>query len=119
MAKELSDCDNEISRVQAQINQFAILLTKKMKRDLKWYLYQIVTRQELRNPDYVKRFQFCRYFFNEYRKRRFLANMIVDDEAEFSLNDEVNSRIARQYVPVGEPPNFYYQKPDLCQKLTV
>ena len=45
--------------------------------------------------------------------------MIVDDEAEFSLNDEVNSRNARQYVPVGEPPNFYYQRPDLCQKLTV
>lgn len=58
-------------------------------------------------------------FFNEYRKRQFLANMIVDDEAEFSLNDEINSRNARQCVPVGEPPNFYYQRPDLCQKLTV
>ena len=78
----------------------------KMKQDLKWYPYQIVTCHELRSPDYIRHFQFFQWFLNEYRNRRFLANIIVCDEAGFSLNSKVDSGNFRQYAPVGEPHNF-------------
>ena len=34
---------------------------KIMKQELKWYPYKNVIRHELGNPDYVRRFQFCRW----------------------------------------------------------
>ena len=35
------------------------------------------------------------------------------------MNGEVNSPNVCQYVPVGEPPNFYYHRPDSHQELTL
>ena len=90
-----------------------------MKQDLKWYPHQIITRHELRNPDYVRPLQFCQLFLHQRRNRRFLVNIIVGDKAGFSLNGEVNSRNIRQFGRVGKPPNFYYQRPDSLQKLRV
>ena len=60
-----------------------------MKQDLKCYPCQIVTRHELYNPDYVKRFHFCQCSLNQCRNRQFLVNIIAGDEAGFSLNGEV------------------------------
>ena len=57
-------------------------------------------------------------FLNQCRKRRLLTNIIVCDDAGFSLNREVRSWNVRQYAVVGEPPNFY-RRPDSRQKLTV
>ena len=57
---------------------------KIMKQDFKWYPYQIVTRHELCNPDYVRRYQFYEWFLNQYRDRRFLAKIIDGDEASFN-----------------------------------
>ena len=37
----------------------------EQSNEAKWYPYQIVTRHELLNPDYVKRFQFSQWFLNQ------------------------------------------------------
>ena len=90
-------------------NGFALspsTFNKIMKQDLKRYPYRVVTLHELCNLDYVRCFQFCQCFLNQYRTMRFSVNIIVGEEEGFLLNDEVSSRNACQYAPVGDPPNF-------------
>ena len=90
-----------------------------MKQDLKWYPYEIAIRRELRNHGCIRLFQFCRWFLNEFRKRQFLANIIARNKARLLSNGQVSRRNVFQYVPVGEPPNFYYHRPDSHQELTL
>ena len=87
--------------------------------DLRWHPYQINVRHELKDNDYPRRLQFCRWFNQQLRNPRFLANFVVGDEAGFCMNGEVNSHNVRQYAPRGEPPDFHYYRRDARAKVTV
>ena len=42
------------------------------------------------------------------RDRRFLANLVIGDEAGFVMNGEVNSQNVREYAPQRELPDINY-----------
>jgi len=40
----------------------------------------------------------------------FLDNVMIGDEASFSMNGQVNTRNVREYAPRGNPPAFNYDR---------
>jgi hypothetical protein len=87
--------------------------------DLRWHPYQISVRHELKENDYLRRRNFCRWFSNHQRNPRFLANFVIGDEAAFCMNGEVNSHNVGQYAPRGNPPDFHFDRRDERRKVTV
>ena len=87
--------------------------------DLRWHPYRIRIRHELKDGDYVRRRNFCEWFSNQKRNPRFLANVVIGDEAAFCMNGEVNSHNVRQCAPRGAPPDFNYERRDERSKITV
>jgi hypothetical protein len=65
---------------------------------MRWHPYQISVRHELNENDSLRRRNFCRWFSNEQRNPRFLANLVIGDEAVVCMNGEVNSHNVRQYM---------------------
>ena len=55
----------------------------------------------------------------ECRNNRFLANVVIGDEAAFQMNGEVNTHNIRQYAPRGEPPSFNFDRKESREKLSV
>lgn len=87
--------------------------------DLNWHPYQINVRHELKADDFPRRLNFCQWFNQQQRNPRFLANLVIGDEAGFSMNGEVNSHNVRQYAPKGVPPEFHYVRSNERVKVTV
>lgn len=93
--------------------------TRIVKKDLKWHPYKMRIRHELKPTDYNRRVVFCEWLLRKCHDRRFLANIIIGDEAGFAMNGEVNSQNVRRYAPRGEPPNFNYDRKDSRSKHNV
>ena len=72
----------------------------------------MITRQELRDGDPVQRMAFCNRLVNTVEQNpQFLDQLIVSDEAVFSLNSEVNTRNVIRYSPYGDghPADHYVE----------
>ena len=91
-----------------------------VKKDLQWHPYKVHIVQELLHNDYRRRLRFCRWFCHAARNIRFLAHMIIGDEAIFQMNGTVCTQNVRCYAPKGQAPHdWVYQKKNLRQKLHV
>lgn len=75
-----------------------------MRLDLKYHPYKVHKRHQLQNRDYGRRLRFSRWFVYCCRNPRFLANIVVGDEAAFAMNGEVSSQNVRCYAPLNHPP---------------
>ena len=62
------------------------------KNHLRWHPYQINIRHALREDDFLRRLQFSNWFIERCRDFRFLANLLISDEANFQTNGEVNTQ---------------------------
>ena len=85
--------------------------------DLRFHPYRIHKRHSLKQADYQRRLRFAHWFVNSCRNNRFLANIVVGDEAAFGMDGKVSSQNVRMYALKGEPPqaanydvNFNRQK---------
>ena len=76
-------------------------------------------RHRLNPDDNRRRIEFSNWFIERCRDHRFLANLIIGDEASFRMNGEVNTQNVREYAPWGNAPNFYYDRNDSRAKITV
>lgn len=73
-----------------------------VKIDLKFHPYVLIRRQALKEGDPAQRLAFCNRFVDTVdRNPGFLDQLIVSDEAVFSLNSEVNSRNVVRYAEYG------------------
>ena len=86
--------------------------------DLRFHPYQMIKRHQLFPGDYPRRAQFCQWLLEQ--DGRFLEDVVIGDEAGFSLNASVNTHNIQEYHPRGEQPlNFQYLRNDDRHKLTV
>ena len=77
-----------------------------------------ITRHRLLAGDYQRRQQFSQWL--RAQNERFLENVLIGDEAGFSLNASVNTHNVRQYAPRGQRPlDFQFERNDDRHKLTV
>jgi len=90
-----------------------------VRQDLKWHPYRIHIRHQLKNTDFPRLLQFCQWFLHQCQTNRFLANLVIGDEASFALNGKVNTHNVREYAPQGHPPSFNYDVNMSREKLTV
>jgi hypothetical protein len=74
-----------------------------VKMDIKFHPYVLIRRHQLREGDPQQRLAFCNRFVNTVGQNPdFLDQLIVSDEAIFSLNsDEINSRNVIKYAAKG------------------
>ena len=82
----------------------------RIMRDIKFHPYILIKRQKLRPGDPAQRMAFGGWFLRSIRtENNFLQNLIVSDEAIFSLNSEVNTHNVIQYKKHGEghPEDHY------------
>jgi hypothetical protein len=82
------------------------------KLDIKFHPYVMITRQKLREGDPVQRMAFCDRLVDTVEQNpQFLDQLIVSDEAVFSLNSEVNTRNVIKYAPYGngDPADHYVE----------
>ena len=86
--------------------------------DLRYHPYQMIMRHELLARDRERRIAFSNWFLQ--RPPRFLEDLLIGDEACFSLNSSLNTHNIRQYAPRGQKPlEFSYEKKNSRQKVTV
>ncbi len=78
----------------------------------------MIKRHQLLAGDYQRRQQFCHWL--RAQNARFLENVIIDDEAGFALNANINTHNVRHYAPRGQQPlDFQFERNDDRHKLTV
>lgn len=94
-------------------------VTRIIKCDLRWHPYKIHLRHELKEQDFGRRVRFCNWFIAQCQNNRFLRNLIISDEASFSMGGKVSSQNVRHYAPKGEHPSFNYDVNCSREKLTV
>ena len=70
-----------------------------VRLDLNWHPYRIQVTHELKQEDYARRTRFCEWFRRQLRNPRFLANLIISDDANFNLNGRVTTQNVRTYSP--------------------
>ena len=90
-----------------------------VRLDLEWHPYKLQLRHELLAGDYYRRVRFSRWFLDKLRDNRFLANLVIGDEAGFAMNGRVSSQNVRCYAPKGEMPVFTYEVSSKKDKHTV
>ena len=61
-------------------------------------------RHALLATNLLRRMHFVEWFIQRCQRKNFLQNIIIGNEAAFSMNGEVNTENARQYAPKGHPP---------------
>ena len=76
-------------------------------------------RHELLAADFPRRLLFAEWFNQHCQRDNFLDNIIIGDEAGFSMNGEVNTHNIRAYAPKGHPPVFNFHRNDSRLKLNV
>ena len=70
-----------------------------VRLDLNWYPYKIHVRHQLQAADYQRRVNYSRWLIQQ--DADFWNNVIIGDEATFSVNGNVNTRNVREYAPMG------------------
>ena len=76
-------------------------------------------RHALLATNLLRRMHFVEWFIQRCQRKNFLQNIIIGNEAAFSMNGEVNTENARQYAPKGHPPAFNFEQHVSRAKLTV
>ena len=79
----------------------------------------MIRHRNLKDVDYERRSHFGQWFMHQCNNQRFLANLVIEDEARFALNRAVNNHNERMYVPANQATNFHYNVNYSHQKLTV
>ena len=74
---------------------------------------------ELLAGDFARRLRFCGWFNERWRRENFLNNLLIGDEASFTMNGEVNTQNIRQYAPKGHPPAINFERSNSRVRLTV
>lgn len=97
----------------------ATVFNRIVRNDLEWHPYKMHIRHQLKPNDLNRRYAFCAWFLNQCRNPRFLANLVIGDEAGFAMNGTVNTQNVRCYAPKTNPPNFNYERNEAREKLTV
>ena len=87
--------------------------------DLNFHPYIINKRHELKDADFNRRINFSRWLIQKFGENDFLRQIVIGDEASFSLNGHVASRNVRMYSEKGNPPNFNFDVPCSREKVTV
>ena len=78
----------------------------------------MIRRHQLLAGDYQRRRRFCNWLLAQ--NARFLDNVIIGDEAGFSLNAIIDTHNVRYYAPRGQQPlNFQFQRNNDRHKITV
>ena len=89
-----------------------------VKKEIRWHAYRIKRRHKLNPGDPQRRLAFCNWFIN--RPQRFLREVVIVDEATFTMRGSVTTTNVREYAPKGNPPvAFDYDIPDDRRKLSV
>ena len=81
-------------------------------KEIKYHPYILITQQKLEPTDPELRLAFCRRFIETvHQNGDFLDNLIVSDEAIFSLNSEVTTKNVVKYAEHGhgQPPGHFVQ----------
>ena len=74
-----------------------------VERDINFHPYVLIKRHRLRAGDPAQRLAFCTRLVNTVTHNpNFLDQLVVSDEALFSLNSEVNTHNAIHYTPYGQ-----------------
>ena len=109
--------------ITARRNPFGISkssFNRITKTDIKWHPYKIRVVHELKPGDYARRLRFCNWFSQRAQNIRFMSNIVIGDEAVFSMDGTVNTQNVRCYAPKGQPPNeFKFEKSMSREKLHV
>ena len=75
----------------------------RIVKEIKFHPYVLVSRQKLEPVDPPRRMAFCNWFIQMVNNQNhFLDNLIVSDEAIFSLNSEVNTKNVIHYSAHGQ-----------------
>ena len=79
-------------------------------REIKFHPYVVIRKQKLKPGNPPQRLALCNWFMKTIRvEGKFSQNLIVSDEASFSLNSEANSGHFVQYAKRGKGyPNNHY-----------
>jgi hypothetical protein len=102
VGQRIISCRNGIGLSSATFNRITRL-------DLRFHPYQMIKCHRLLPGDYHRREQFCRWLVGQ--NARFLENVLIGDEAGFSLNASVNTHNVREYAPHGQQPlDFRYAR---------
>ena len=81
--------------------------------------YRMHVRHELLATDLPRRLRFAEWFIQRCRRKNFLPSIIIEDEAAFAMDGEVNSHNVRQYSLKGHLPVFNFERSNSRAKLTV
>ena len=85
-------------------------------RDHRWHPYKKTRRYQLNPDDNRRRIGFSNWFIERCRDHRFLATLIIGDEASFRMNGEVNTQNVRDYAQGEMPPIFIMTETTVAQK---
>lgn len=80
-----------------------------VKKKLHFYPYKITVLQELHQPDFQKRVDYCNWFNGNLRDNNMLDKTFFSDEAWFHLSGYVNSQNYRTWS--AENPHVYQEAP--------
>ena len=82
----------------------------RIVKEIKFHPYVLVKKQKLQNRDPARRLTFCNWFRN-MNNANFLSNLIISDEAIFSMNSDVNTRNVIYYSAHGNghPDDHYVE----------
>lgn len=88
--------------------------------DLHFHPFRMHVRHEILPEDLQRRQQFSQWFLERCnRNHRFLRYFLIGDEAGFAMNGKVNTHNVLEYAPVGQPPDFNFDRISSRQKVTV
>lgn len=118
----LTNNNNNNNRISCRNNTLGLhraTFNRIVRLDLRWHPYKIYVRHELKNGDFARRLQFCRWFVNSFHNPRFVFNIVIGDECSFGMNGLVSTQNVRMYAPKGQPPDLYFNKRTDRRKLNV
>jgi len=85
---------------------------RRIAKEIKFHPYVLVSRQKLKDTDLPRRLEFCNWFLRKINDQAdFLSRLVVSDEANFSLNSEVNTKNVVKYAEFGQghPEDHYVE----------
>lgn len=110
------DPRTSVRRLSQQVQLSTSTCQKILKKDIHLYPYRLQSVQQLHEPDYPQRVEYCQWFLNTL-DYNLLEKTFFTDEAWFHLNGYVNSQNMRLWS--SEKPNFIEETPLHPQKLGV
>lgn len=114
--------DNPVNNVSCRRNPLNLpksSFNRIMKLDLLWHPYKMHIRNKLLPADMPRRIRYSRWLLDRCANLRFLHNVVIGDEATFSMKGEVSTQNVRMYAPKGNPPSYNYDVNNSRQKVTV